>query len=106
MACETTYTPQGDGNVNHEIGSVIRKSETTYTPQGDGSVAEDQLELLHFGKQLTPRKGTEATFSSLSFPALFGNNLHPARGRKRVCTSSAVIVHVEKQLTPRKGTET
>ena len=40
------------------------KPETTYTPQGDGNVKVGRIEDLTPVKQLTPRKGTETSLET------------------------------------------
>ena len=58
------------------------RSETIYTPQGDGNPG-----------------------SGWAGPSCWGNNLHPARGRKLLCCHDR-CARPRKQSTPRKGTET
>ena len=80
---ETTYTPSGDENSTSMLLLFVRPSETTYAPPGDENQCPD----------------------SCFFISLVRNNLHPARGRKRL-EPSFLAVSVLKQLTPRQGTKT
>ena len=56
-------------------------AETTYTPQGDGNIDDPILRDGQQLKQLTPRKGTVIVliFKGSSFTAQ--KRHHPARGR-------------------------
>ena len=55
---ETTYTPQGDGN-SHSSSPRTPQMETTYTPQGDGNWTAATSMRYSPLKQLTPRKRTK-----------------------------------------------
>ena len=70
FVAETTYAPPGDENFIASRSSSMLSHETTYAPPGDENAV--------------------AVASLVSVPR---NNLHPARGRKRV----AVAVFAEQQ---------
>ena len=56
---ETIYTPQGDGDSNKPMLAIIACFETIYTPQGDGNLPQmPSTRTLYPLRQSTPRKGT------------------------------------------------
>ena len=80
---ETTHTPQGDGNPLSALPYLYLAQETTHTPQGDGNPrkmlpSHQPIETTH-----TPQ-GDGNTSVDLYFRYCWGNNPHPARGRKRL----------------------
>ena len=80
-ACETTHTPQGDGNRFYKFHHEF------------------------ITKQPTPRKGTEThIFSILGSP--FRKQPTPRKGTETYHSVFATIGPLQKQPTPRKGTET
>lgn len=64
MVSDLTHTPQGDVK-NEAMFSLLPKFKNlTHTPQGDGSqLNADPVGLVVAANQLTPRKGTEISFS-------------------------------------------
>ena len=111
FSCETTYTPPGDENVI-VITSFHFSVETTYTPPGDENFTPDscteslvettyappgdenvsyQYKTSANTKQLTPRQGTKTSSKRCTRWIFRRNNLHPARGRKKLLT------HVDKE---------
>lgn len=81
-------------------------AETTYTPQGDGNIVRVIMGFLAIVlKHITPRKGTETAVVIDIHLAIARNNSHPARGRE---SHAALQVHnrYHETPTPRKGTVT
>ena len=122
---ETIYTPQGDGNelpcpygnncmrnnlhpargrkppcTDQEFFSAY---ETIYTPQGDGNVFSPIMIFSHHLKQSTPRKGTETRLRLKARLFRLGNNLHPARGRKRDVQVLNSVPIIGNNLHPARG---
>ena len=82
----------------------LEACETTHTPQGDGNRRDTVLRVIPCPKRPTPRKGTETLLPTRSAP-LPAKQPTPRKGtetRAPCCRRRGS----EKQPTPRKGTET
>ena len=78
--------------------------ETTYTPQGDGNIALCYLLADSPRNNLHPARGRKLRVLLGQVQIVLGNNLHPARGRKLELGELDGLI-ILKQLTPRKGTK-
>ena len=79
--CETTHTPQGDGNSGYWQASH-RLSQKQPTPARGRKRRRSRSVLLPTGNNPHPARGRKLPFAVYFAGHPAGNNPHPARGRK------------------------
>ena len=97
---------QGTKTGKRRVRGRSQRLETTCTPPGDeNSIRAGSRFNLLFGNNLHPVRGRKHPSRAHDAIHNLGNNLHPARGRKppELCR---VDTRGRKQLTPRQGTKT
>ena len=101
---ETTYTPQGDGNLYQLFIHRHRLRETIYTPQGDGDSNKPMLAIIAcFETIYTPQgDGNQGNPPEIMSTVRKGNT-YPARGRILLKLKSVAKVINRDSQHPARG---